>query len=211
MSWATRRRMIVVLILFLLVLVLIGIVVFWTTGSGVIKTVAVVQGGVTLVVIAIGGAFALYKLEAFREFRPHLTVSQIVSHRKVGYTYVHISVHVSLVNTSKVKIEIRNASFWMQQIAPFADQEVEQFYSDFRSKPDNDKYIPFPTLEVFNREWDDDELVIEPGESGSQSYEFIVKDHFDAVSVTAFFNDQTTGEDAAKQTGWAAVSVYNIK
>ena len=192
-------------------LIVVVVLLVWLLDVSHTKALNMVQTALTILAIVSGGAFALYKLEMFREFRPHLTVSQIVSHRKIGYTYVHISIHVSLVNTSKVKIEIRNATFWLQQIAPFADQEVERFYTDFRSKPDHQKDIQFPTLVKFNREWDDDELVIEPGESGSQSYEFIVKDHFDAVSVTAFFNDQTTGEDPAKQTGWTAVSVYNIK
>ena len=63
----------------------------------------------------------------------------------------------------------------------------------------------------FDREWEEDEFVIEPGETGSENYEFIVKNDFDAVSLYAFFNDQTTGTSPRDQKGWAAESLYDIK
>ena len=53
--------------------------------------------------------------------------------------------------------------------------------------------------------------MIEPGESASENYEFIVKDELNTVSVTAFFNDQTTGSTIDEQNGWAAISIYDLK
>ena len=178
---------------------------------GFLAAVGVVQAAVTLVAIALGGVFAYYKLDLFRDFQPHLTITQEVSHRRVGDRYVHISVRASLVNTSKVKIEIRNATFWMQQVAPFPDEEVERLHEEFMAKPNHEKYIAYPTLVAFDRDWEEDEFVIEPGESGSENYEFIVKNDFDAVSLYAFFNDQTTDTNPRDQKGWAAEAVYDIK
>ena len=174
-------------------------------------TATTVQALLTIAAIAIGGVYAFFKLEAFREFHPHLTITQHVKHRKIGDSYVHISIRAKLVNNSKVKIEILDASFWMQQIAPLLDSDVEMLYSGFRSKPNRDKYFDYPTLMQFEREWDNDEFVIEPGESASENYEFIVKDELNTVSVTAFFNDQTTGSTIDEQNGWAAISIYDLK
>ena len=171
----------------------------------------VIQVLTTLIVISVGGVVAYYKLDIFRDFQPHLTIAQDVSHRQVGNNYVHISVRASLVNTSKVKIEIRNAIFRIQQVAPLPDEEVERLYSEFNAKPSYEKYIAFPTLVEFDREWEEDEFVIEPGETGSENYEFFVKNDFDAVSLYAFFNDQTTATSPRDQKGWAAESVYDIE
>ena len=171
----------------------------------------IIQVLTTLVVISVGGVVAYYKLDIFRDFQPHLTITQDVSNRQVGDSYVHISVRASLVNTSKVKIEIRNAIFRIQQVAPLPDEEVERLYSEFNAKPSYEKYIAFPTLVEFDREWEEDEFVIEPGETGSENYEFFVKNDFDAVSLYAFFNDQTTATSPRDQKGWAAESVYDIK
>ena len=171
----------------------------------------IIQVLTTLVVISVGGVVAYYKLDIFRDFQPHLTITQDVSNRQVGDSYVHISVRASLVNTSKVKIEIRNAIFRIQQVAPLPDEEVERLYSEFNAKPSYEKYIAFPTLVEFDREWEEDEFVIEPGETGSENYEFFVKNDFDAVSLYAFFNDQTTATSPRDQKGWAAESVYDIE
>ena len=92
-------------------------------GASLVKAAGIVQALVTVVAIGVGGVWAFYKLEVFREFQPHLTITQETEHRKVGDSYIHISVHATLVNNSKVKIEIRDASFWMQQVAPFPDDE----------------------------------------------------------------------------------------
>ena len=44
----------------------------------------VLQGYVTVVAIAAGGAFAIYRLRIFRTLEPHITVTQTVSHRVVS-------------------------------------------------------------------------------------------------------------------------------
>lgn len=195
------------------VLFLISLVVSlaWMLDASYLTALNIVQSAFTILAIGFGGVFALYKFEVFREFRPHLTVSQIVTHRKVGDKYIHVSSRVQLVNTSKVKIEIRNASFRMQQVAPFPDSEVEQLFREFNAKPADEKYIPFPTIAEYDREWERDEFVIEPGETEAETYEFIVEDVFNTVSLYAFFNDQTTGTSTRDQKGWAVESVYDIR
>ena len=183
----------------------------WLLDVSFIKAFGLVQATVTVLAISAGAIFAFYKLEIFREFQPHLTITQETAHRRVGDSYVHVSVHAKLVNNSKVKIEIRDASFWMQQVAPFPDDEIEELFSNFEAQPSSEKYFSYPTLVEFEREWDEDEFVIEPGETASERFEFVVKDEFDAVSITAFFYDQTTGADRTVQKGWAVESVYDIK
>ena len=91
--------------------------------------VVIVQSVITSAAILIGGAFALFKLQLFRDFQPHLTISNAVSHRHIGESYVHIDVTATLHNSSKVKMELREGFFRLQQIAPILDEDIETLYA----------------------------------------------------------------------------------
>ena len=83
-----------------------------------------IQSAITSVAIVVGGAFALFKLQVFRTFEPHLTITQEVSHRPVGDSYVHIVVTATLHNSSRVRVDLREGLFRLQQIQPILDEEV---------------------------------------------------------------------------------------
>ena len=205
-----RKRVLVSLVLGILLFAVVAtIVTAWATGVGFVKAASVVQGIVTVLAIGVGGVYALYKLEVFREFEPHLTITQEASHRKIGAGYVYISVDVSLVNRSNVAIRIRDGSFWMQSVAPLENTKVEDLYEDFLDKPKTNKYFAFPTLEKFDRKWGRDEFVIEPGESSTDRYEFIIADKFNTVTVGTFFADSTK-KSRSPRIGWSAITLHDI-
>ena len=89
--------------------------------------VGVVQPVVTAVVVIAGAAFAYRKLQLFRDFEPHLTVTQTWIHRPIGTRYVHINVTAILQNSSNVRVEIREAFYKLYQIAPIDDDGIEFF------------------------------------------------------------------------------------
>ena len=100
----------------------------WTDAERGKDLAAIIQSLVTVVAIVGGGAFAYYKLQIFRVFEPHLTISHEVSHRYIGDNYVHIAVTATLHNSSKVKMELRKGFFLLQQISPLSDEEIEPLY-----------------------------------------------------------------------------------
>ena len=57
--------------------------------------VGIIQLSATIVAIAVGGIFAAIRLELFRDFVPHLTIGQEISHRRIGDSYVHIGMVVT--------------------------------------------------------------------------------------------------------------------
>ena len=105
MSRVTRKRMIVVSAILLAGLAVVGTIIGWVLGLGFVQTVIVAETLVTLAAIVLGGVFAFYKLEVFRDFQPHLTIAQEVTHRRVGKQYIHISIDARLTNSSKVVVE----------------------------------------------------------------------------------------------------------
>ena len=145
----------------------------WLTGDTFGESVRTFQAIVTAVAIAIAAAFAVFKLQIFRVFAPHLTITQKVSHRRIGECYVHIDVSVSLHNRSKVKVDLIEGLFLLQKIAPMEDQDVAALHAQvFVDRTYED--ILWPVIDEVHRSWRDHTLVIEPGESYQEACEFIV-------------------------------------
>ncbi len=168
-----------------------------------------IQAGVTSIAILVGGVFAVLKLRLFRDLEPHLTVSQEVSHRPVGDSYVHIVVTSNLHNSSRVLVDLRKGLFRLQQVQPITDAEIESLDAQvFVSQQARD--FQWPTLDEFTREWPKNAASIEPGESHQETCEFIVDSKVKCVlTYTYVWNSKWSPHSPAPE-GWAATMVYDI-
>ena len=164
-----------------------------------------VQSYVTALVLAGGGIFALYKFQVFRDFEPHLDVRHEISHRHIGDSYVHIGVTAILHNGSKVKIEILKGIFALQKIEPISDDMIEELYARAYNQE-----MEWPVLEKVERIWSKNDLVIEPGESHRETYEFIISRDATSVLVYTYFDNSTYSSGSQKAEGWTATSFYDI-
>ena len=169
----------------------------------------VIQAGVAFVAILAGGVVAFIKLQVFRDFEPHLTISNSISHRLVGTKYVHIAVTATLHNSSKVKVEIRSGFFRLQQLAPVSDEEVERLYAQVFTNVE-EEYLQWPILDQVRRSWNVGELIVEPGESHSETFEFVVATEIEsAIIYTYFYNPQHSLQPISAE-GWYATAIYDI-
>ncbi len=170
---------------------------------------AIVQSGFTVVAIVVGGVLAFYKLQIFRDFEPHLTISNSISHRLLGTKYVHVAVTATLHNSSKVKVEIRSGFFRLQQLAPASDEEVERLYAQVFTNAE-EEYLQWPILDQVRRSWNVGELIVEPGESHSETFEFVVATEIESVIIyTYFYNPQHSPEPRSTE-GWYTTAIYDI-
>ena len=167
------------------------------------------QSALTILAIVVGGAFALVKLQVFRTFEPHLTITHEVNHRFVGDSYIHLDVTATLRNSSRVAVGIREGEFSIQQISPVSDEGVEAVYSEVFV----DRkliYLQWPILESVPFEWDEGEMVIEPNESHQETYEFIVLGHLETVLIYTYFDNPQFPHPPKSAEGWAATTIYDI-
>ena len=203
------------------VALLIGVVYAIAAVFGVeIETsMMVVQAFVTVAAISIAGVFAWHKLRIFGEFDPHITITQTVSHRRLGKKYTHIAVTASLKNSSKVSVEIRQAHFRLQQVAPLSDEEVETLVEEYSLNEENENHILWPTYSEINNVWSAGSFVDEPGEVETEIYEFIVPIKLERVLLyAAFSDDQAPDEDGDEKPSykkrferlWERTTVYDI-
>ena len=161
-----------------------------------------------LVAICVGGIFAHQRLQLFRTFEPHLTVSHSIRHRLIGDSYVHIDVTATLHNSSKVQVELREAFSRLQLVSPAWDEQIETLYAQvFIDK--TEQHVRWDTLEEIQREWGSGELIVEPGESHPETYEFIVSNEIETVIIYTYFYNPRFSQDSHSAEGWVATTYYD--
>ena len=142
--------------------------------------------------------------------QPHLTVLQTISHRFIGDSYVHLDVTILLKNSSKVEMDIREGLFRLQHIAPMSDDDVEYLYEQVFVNKDY-KEVQWPTIVEDRREWDENELIVEPGETHQETVDFIVStEDVEAVLIYTYFYNSRFFQGSRSAEGWGAATAYDI-
>lgn len=182
----------------------------WLPGDHELKDLAaVMQAVVTMAAIIYAGIVAAAKLEVFRDFEPHLTISHQVNHRAVGDSYVHIDVTATLHNSSKVKVELREGSFHIQEIAPVLDdQELEERLAAREFIAADGSFVQWPIIGEFSCAWGNYNLVVEPGQIVRETVEFVISKETKTVVVRSVFHNLKP--TAGTPQGWRTATVYDM-
>ncbi len=158
----------------------------WTIASQAIATV---------VAIAVGAWFALRNRHLFRYGQPHLTVTHEITHRRVSPGYIQVAVTAMLHNNSRVKVEVLDGLFTIQQMAPVSDCIVEDMYSETFIDQQNNGTLRWHTLNEARLSWNKEDLIAEPGESTAATFEYIVPIYVESLLVTTYFyNSKVMGK-----------------
>ena len=136
-------------------------------GAGLKDVLWGMQAGVTALAVILGGIFAAYKWQVFRESEPHLTMHpRRLLPMPVGDSYIHsLAVTAVLHNSSRVQIELREGFFLLQQVASALDEDVEALYAQVLLPTKSPKTFNGITLDKDKRRinWGEGELVVEHG------------------------------------------------
>ena len=179
--------------------------------SGHTRNIAsIIQSFVTAIAILAGGYYAQARLHVFRTFRPHLTIDQDVTHRQVSEDHIHIAVTSTLRNGSQVHVGLRKAFAVIAGLSRIGPKEVVHLYS-IRTAGSGPPRIRWPEIERQDATWDEGEFVIEPGESHSELFEFVIdRQVYESVFVYAYFHNPKYRDGDGSAKGWAAGTVYDI-
>ena len=174
-----------------------------------VDVLRVIQSYVTILAIVAGGLFAAYKWQVFRESEPHLTITHEVSHRLVGDSYVHIAVTAELRNGSRVQVELLKGTFSLQLLSPTTDELVESLYGQVFEKGTHTTLL-WPMIDEAERDWDRGELIVEPGESHSETFEFIALNDVEAVMIYTYFYNSRFSKGIRAVEGWGASTAHDM-
>ena len=171
---------------------------------------SIIQSFVTAVAIVTAGIWAYFRFQVFRTFYPHLTIEHTISHRRISDNYMHIAVTAILHNRSRVHTEVRDGFASLQVVAPLSDADVAQRYDEVFVGRQHVN-IQWETLDEYIRTWEESELVVEPGESHPETFEFLLRESsYNSVLIYTYFYNERHDEDRGSAEGWAATTVYNI-
>lgn len=221
-----RKQVIAVCIILAVAMMLFGWTLIRFFGWDALAALTAVQATVTVSAVLVGGVFAYYKLDLFREFHPHLTIEQSISHRRVGTTSTHMSVTARVHNSSKIAVSIREALYRIQVVSPTTDEEVEGVYQEYSRNNVDENYMPWPIDSESLYRWDDHTFVIEPGGTDQEVFEFLVPPDLESVLVYAYFSREQGASDPrnavldptlddktedAATTLWEVATVYDLR
>ena len=182
----------------------------WSDAPRLKDAAGVIQALAAALAIGLGGVFALFKLQVFRDLTPHLTISHTVGHRAISARYALIDVSVELRNSSKVQIELREAIFRLQMVAPLSDDEAENLYYGMLADQEQAR-VMWPLLLRTQRNWDEGALIVEPGETHRETCDFIVSKDIETARVYTFFRNPNFREGGGTVEGWEIETVYDMR
>ena len=157
----------------------------WLTIIGALATTAVVVGG---------AIFAWRNSQIFRAKAPHVVITHEISHRPVGSQYVHIFVAAVLHNSSRVHIEFLDGFALLRQVRPVSDEDIERLYRQVFVAQEQGRFQWF-NLDQLRHHWDQDGLLVEPGETETEIFDFVVRRDVESVAVTTYFyNARVVGQ-----------------
>ena len=166
-------------------------------GGGIYLWAGIAQAAATVVAVALGGVFAWRQGIIFRQGKPHISIVHSITHRQISPQYAHLEVEVALHNSSRVKVEIRDGLFNIEQLSPMTDVEVDGIFAKAFADGKVEQYQPpaWGLLYEGLLEWAEGSLIIEPGQTAVETYEYILAGYIGAVLVsTHFCNIQVMGK-----------------
>ena len=163
---------------------------------------AVIQAVATVGAVVIGGAILGYlRFGWFRFLKPHAMITHDVSHRRVA-GLVHLSVYVTVKNSSKVLIRFRSATIEIQRISPSTDEELGDRHREVFGKNSTQKEMQWTTLRKLPLKWEEDGFILEPGETESTTYEFIIDRGMRTLLIRSFlYNERVVNSDKTSDDG----------
>lgn len=180
---------------------------FWVEGD-LDDAFDVAQALIAGIVILVGAVYAAYRFQIHRELQPHLTISQDVTHRQLSNSYFHVEVTATLKNSSKVKIEIQKMLFRFQKLAPTTDADARYFRDAVFVNRKED--IPWPTCYERKRQWNENQCVVEPGESLQATAEFIVPLTVKSALLYTYVYNSKQKKGSRAVEGWPASKFHDF-
>ena len=170
-----------------------------------------IQAAFTTAAIIGAAIFAIFKLQLFRDFAPHLSVSHTINHRPIADSYTHIDVTTVLHNSSRVKVELSHGLFRLMEIAPVLDdQELEDRLDWKEFIEDNRPFSQWPIIDPFEFDYGSYDLIIEPGQTFQETVEFVISREITSVAVQSAYYNSSFSEGSKKPESWGITTVYDI-
>ena len=153
--------------------------------------------------LAIAAAAVWFVLQG--EARPRANITHAITHRALDDHWTWVVVRVDVGNTGRRRLSLRTARVWLQQVLPLTP--------DMRSAlgtpdviPAHASHVPWHSVGKVYADVPVD-AVIEPGETHTLDFEFLIPSDVRTVLVYSYFDNPTYGTNAV---GWGHETIYDL-
>lgn len=160
---------------------------------------SIVQSSVTVIAIIFAGIWFIEK----RESSLKANISHLVTHRKISDDWTWVHLEVTILNDGSRLLNIQKGIIWVQQILPIDQQLTEKLRRGEYPIPKDGTQVIWPRIgDPYTLSFD---TWIEPGESDTLYYDFIIPSSARKIRIYSFFNKE------ASKIGWSMATIYNIE
>jgi hypothetical protein len=173
-----------------------------------LKAIAsIIQAVVTSGGIVVGGVWTYRLFVKKRQKYPRASVRHDISHRKLGGGHVLLNVRATISNAGEVLLSLESAETRVQQILPLGATLLDDIREGKDLVPAGETEVPWPSL--FNRksERKKGEFQIEPGESDSIQYDFVLPERVRTVEVYTYLKNEAVHK---RNIGWSVTTIYDL-
>lgn len=170
-----------------------------------------------IMAIATGGIWTYLTFIKYRLEYPYAQTEHKIFHWEIDNQKIYLSVIVSFKNSGKVLIKLKNSFVYIRQVRPLVSDlktMIENAPSaDLREGKvsglfiDNGRQIAWREVGYKEIEWEDNDVLIEPGETEEIKFDFILEKNIETIEVITYFQDLNKKRN---KTGWKLTSMYNF-
>jgi hypothetical protein len=169
---------------------------------------SIVQSVFTTIGIVVAGAWAFHRFCLRRERAPRVNLVHKISDRPIIANKRLLHVEAEMSNLGDVIFSVGSGLTCVQQILPILNDLETKINNGADPVPEGKTEIDWPLItELKKTEWPAGEFEIEPGETDSVHYDFLIDADIKTVAIYSCF-DQI--KKHKKKIEWEVTTIYDI-
>jgi len=180
----------------------------WLSDEGNISMLQWLQGVVTIVAIAVGGAWAYLLFVRRRQKYPRANLTQDLRCYPLRDNKLLLRATVRICNESEVLLSLASGLSRVQQVLPCTEDLVASLAKRIHDDDACEPEVEWPLLEEWKVAFKKGEREIEPGESDELHFDFVVDSD---VQVVVLYSYLKNVRKRKREIGWNVTSIYDLR
>ena len=175
------------------------------------KILGIIQKFVTISAIIIGGVWTYNLFIIHREAYPKAEIDIEVIEQRISDDHIFLQVSIKIENIGNTILRLRECDVRLFDVS-FDNKLIEREINEYREPTlRRQKDYAWKLIQRILLDWEEGLIEIEPSDSDTIDFEFIIKSKYKTIKVYSWFKDYKKKEVGKKDIGWTATRMYNIK
>jgi hypothetical protein len=167
----------------------------------------IIQAILTSAAILVGGLWSYLLFVRRRQRYPRASLKHEITHRTIGDGFVLLSVAATITNNGEVLLSLISAETRVQQVVPPPPELVSAAKDGKDPVTKGEREVRWPLLCSRQSRWEKSQFQIEPGESDSIQYDFILNHEVQTVEVYTYLKNETIRK---RNIGWSITTLHDV-